>query len=170
MQKGVRKGSKKGRQDWVWLVYHSYGNDSDIPLFFLVFFLPDFCKAFDTVPRSVLINKIMNYGLEGCTVTRVKSWLSSQAQRVVAQHHHCSPYIPDIHQQQDCQNTYVAGGQEGSPTATSRPSPVSVLLTKQLGLLSLFILVSSSSGPGWGHRIITIIMSELSSLETSRPG
>ncbi|PKU33959.1 rna-directed dna polymerase from mobile element jockey-like [Limosa lapponica baueri] len=43
----------------------------------------DFCKAFDTVPHSVLLRKLANHGIEKCTLYWVKSWLDGHAQRVV---------------------------------------------------------------------------------------
>ncbi|KAK4829030.1 hypothetical protein QYF61_001805 [Mycteria americana] len=39
--------------------------------------------AFDTVPHSILMDKLSNCGMSGFTVRWVKSWLNSRAQRVV---------------------------------------------------------------------------------------
>jgi len=43
----------------------------------------DFNKAFDTVPHSVLLEKLAAHGLDGCTLCWVKNWLNGQAQRIV---------------------------------------------------------------------------------------
>jgi len=43
----------------------------------------DFCKAFDTVPHSILLEKPAAHGLDGCTLHWIKNWLNGQAQRVV---------------------------------------------------------------------------------------
>ena len=43
----------------------------------------DFRKAFDTVPRSILVEKLAAHGLDGCTLHWVKHWLDGRAQRVV---------------------------------------------------------------------------------------
>jgi len=43
----------------------------------------DFSKAFDTVPHSILLEKLDAYGLDGCTLCWGKNWLYGQALRVV---------------------------------------------------------------------------------------
>ncbi|PKU43692.1 rna-directed dna polymerase from mobile element jockey-like [Limosa lapponica baueri] len=43
----------------------------------------DFCKAFDTVPHSVLLRKLVNHGIGKRTLHWVKNWLDGCAQRVV---------------------------------------------------------------------------------------
>ncbi|PKU40133.1 rna-directed dna polymerase from mobile element jockey-like [Limosa lapponica baueri] len=43
----------------------------------------DFGKAFDTVPHSILLEKVANHGIDKCTLHLVKSWLNGPAQRVV---------------------------------------------------------------------------------------
>ncbi|CAM4597055.1 unnamed protein product [Lepidochelys kempii] len=43
----------------------------------------NFSKAFDMVSHSILVSKLKNYGLDGCTIRWVESWLDCQAQRVV---------------------------------------------------------------------------------------
>jgi len=43
----------------------------------------DISKAFDTVPHSVLLEKVAAHGLDGCTLRWIKNWLNDQAQRVV---------------------------------------------------------------------------------------
>ncbi|KAK4824398.1 hypothetical protein QYF61_014058 [Mycteria americana] len=43
----------------------------------------DLSKAFDTVPHSILLNKLSNSGKRGFMVRWVKNWLKSRAQRVV---------------------------------------------------------------------------------------
>ncbi|KAK4828139.1 hypothetical protein QYF61_023937 [Mycteria americana] len=45
--------------------------------------LLDFSKAFDTVPHSILLDKLSNCGMSGFTVRWVKNWLKGRAQRVV---------------------------------------------------------------------------------------
>ena len=43
----------------------------------------DFSKAFDTVPHSILVEKLAAHGLDGRTLRWVKHWLDGQAHRVV---------------------------------------------------------------------------------------
>jgi len=43
----------------------------------------DFSKAFDTVPHSILLEKLAARGLDGCTLCCIKNWLNGRAQRVV---------------------------------------------------------------------------------------
>ena len=43
----------------------------------------DFSKAFDTVPHSILLEKLAAHGLDGCTFRWLKNWLNGRAQRVV---------------------------------------------------------------------------------------
>jgi len=43
----------------------------------------DFSKAFDTVPHSILLEKLAAHGLDGCTLRWIKSWLNGRVQRVV---------------------------------------------------------------------------------------
>jgi len=44
-----------------------------------VFYL-DFSNAFDTVPHSILLEKLAAHDLDGCTLHRIKNWLNGQAQ------------------------------------------------------------------------------------------
>jgi len=44
----------------------------------------DFSNAFDTVPHSILLEKLAAHGLGGCTLRWIKNWLNGRAQRVVA--------------------------------------------------------------------------------------
>ena len=43
----------------------------------------DFSKAFDTVPHSILLEKLAALGLDRCTLRWTKNWLNVRAQRVV---------------------------------------------------------------------------------------
>jgi len=43
----------------------------------------DFSKAFDTVPHSILVEKLAAHGLDGRMLRWVKHWLDGQAHRVV---------------------------------------------------------------------------------------
>jgi len=43
----------------------------------------DISKAFDTVPHSILLEKLAARGLDGCTLHWMKNWLNGQSQRVV---------------------------------------------------------------------------------------
>jgi len=43
----------------------------------------DFGKAFDTVPHSILLEKLAARGLDGCTFCWIKNWLNGRAQRVM---------------------------------------------------------------------------------------
>jgi len=43
----------------------------------------DFSKAFDTVPHSILLQKVDAHGLGGCTLQWTKNWLNGRAQRGV---------------------------------------------------------------------------------------
>ena len=44
---------------------------------------PAFTVAFDTVPHSILLEKLAAHGLDGCTPHWIKNWLTGRAQRVV---------------------------------------------------------------------------------------
>ncbi|PKU43820.1 rna-directed dna polymerase from mobile element jockey-like [Limosa lapponica baueri] len=43
----------------------------------------DFSEVFDTVPHSILLEKMTTHGLDGSTLHWVRNWLEGQAQRVV---------------------------------------------------------------------------------------
>ncbi|KAK4829280.1 hypothetical protein QYF61_002672 [Mycteria americana] len=43
----------------------------------------DFSKAFDTISRIILVDKLAAHGLDGCTLLWVRNWLDGWAQRVV---------------------------------------------------------------------------------------
>ncbi|KAK4810217.1 hypothetical protein QYF61_012386 [Mycteria americana] len=49
-----------------------------------------FSKAFDTVSRSILLEKLAAHGLDGRTLRWVKNWLDGRAQRVVVNGVHSS--------------------------------------------------------------------------------
>jgi len=36
----------------------------------------DFSKAFDTIPLSILLEKLAAHGLDGCTLRWIKDWLN----------------------------------------------------------------------------------------------
>jgi len=42
-----------------------------------------FSKAFDTIPPSILLQKLAAHGLDGSTHHWIKNWLNGRAQRVV---------------------------------------------------------------------------------------
>ena len=39
----------------------------------------DFSKAFDTVPHSILLQKLAAHGLGGCTLHWIKNWMNGRA-------------------------------------------------------------------------------------------
>jgi len=43
----------------------------------------DFCKAFDTIPHSILLEKLAAHGLNGCGLRWIKNQQNGRAQRVV---------------------------------------------------------------------------------------
>jgi len=43
----------------------------------------DFSKTFDTVPHSILLEKLAAHGLDGYTLCWIKKWMDGQAQKVV---------------------------------------------------------------------------------------
>jgi len=43
----------------------------------------DFSKAFDTVPHSILLEKLAAHGLDWCILCWIKNWLNNCAQRVM---------------------------------------------------------------------------------------
>jgi len=59
-------------------VTHLVGEGKAVDVVYL-----DFSKAFDTVPHSILLEKLAAHGLDGCTLHCIKNWLNGQAQRVV---------------------------------------------------------------------------------------
>jgi len=56
----------------------------------------DFSKAFDTVPHSILVEKLAAHGLDGCTLRWLKNWLNGRAQRVVVNGVKCSWWHPGL--------------------------------------------------------------------------
>ena len=48
----------------------------------------DFSKAFDMVFHSIVITKLVRYGLDKWTIKWVEIWLDCQAQRVQIQYHY----------------------------------------------------------------------------------
>jgi len=61
----------------------------------------DFSKAFDTIPHSILLEKLAAHGLDGCTLHWIKNWLNGRVQsggewseiQLVASHKWCSPEL-----------------------------------------------------------------------------
>jgi len=43
----------------------------------------DFSKAFDTVPHSILLEKLAAHGLDECTLCWIKNWLNGRVQRAM---------------------------------------------------------------------------------------
>jgi len=43
----------------------------------------DFSNAFDTVPHSILLEKLAAHALDGCSLLWIKNWLNGLVQRVV---------------------------------------------------------------------------------------
>lgn len=43
----------------------------------------DFSKAFDTIFYSILLEKLADHCLDGCTALQVENWLDGQPQRAV---------------------------------------------------------------------------------------
>jgi len=43
----------------------------------------DFSKAFDTVPHSILLEKLVAHGLDRCSLHWMENWLNGRVQRVV---------------------------------------------------------------------------------------
>ena len=61
----------------------------------------DFRRAFDTVPHSIILEKLAAHGLDGCTLHWIKNWLNGRVQsggewseiQLVASHKWCSPEL-----------------------------------------------------------------------------
>jgi len=72
-------------------VTHLVDKGKDVDIIYL-----DFSRTFDTVPHSILLEKLADHGLNGCTLRKIKNWVDGQAQRVVvngvkSSHRWCSP-------------------------------------------------------------------------------
>jgi len=50
----------------------------------------DFSKALNTIPHSILLEKLAAHGLDGCTLCWIKNWLNGRVQRVVVNGVQCS--------------------------------------------------------------------------------
>ena len=47
--------------------------------------LLDFSKAFDTVSHRKLLTKLEFYGIQGCTLQLISTWLTNRTQRVLVE-------------------------------------------------------------------------------------
>jgi len=45
----------------------------------------DFSEAFNTVPHSILLEKLAAHGLDGCILCWIKNWMNGRAQRLVVE-------------------------------------------------------------------------------------